>query len=121
MVNAEVNGLHAEGFGSSDHDRDWVAQLDLNSLGWVCARRRAQLVGFLNVAWDGGSHAFILDTVVASCAARRGIGTQLVAIATREARLAGCEWLHVDFEENLRAFYVGACGFSDTGAGLIRL
>jgi hypothetical protein len=37
------------------------------------------------------------------------------------ARAAGCEWLHVDFGEHLAAFYVGACGFRPTPAGLIRL
>ena len=38
-----------------------------------------------------------------------------------ESRAAGCEWLHVDFEEELREFYVGACGFTPTPAGLIAL
>jgi hypothetical protein len=35
-----------------------------NSLGWVCARNKDELVGFVNVAWDGGAHAFILDAIV---------------------------------------------------------
>ena len=29
-----------------------------------------------------------------------------------EARAAGCEWLHVDFEDHLRPFYFGSCGFT---------
>jgi hypothetical protein len=37
------------------------------------------------------------------------------------ARAAGCEWLHVDFEDHLRRFYLGACGFTPTNAGLIEL
>jgi hypothetical protein len=37
------------------------------------------------------------------------------------ARAAGCEWLHVDFDEELRAFYLDACGFEPTAAGLIHL
>jgi hypothetical protein len=37
------------------------------------------------------------------------------------ARAAGCEWLHVDFEEHLRSFYVDRCGFRPTPAGLIAL
>ena len=41
--------------------------------------------------------------------------------ATQAARDAGCEWLHVDFEEHLRPFYLDACGFRPTGAGLIPL
>jgi GNAT superfamily N-acetyltransferase len=118
--NAEVEALHAEGFGHEPADYDWHAQL-AHSLGWVCARRGAELAGFVNVAWDGGAHAFILDTVVATAARRHGIGAGLVGAATREARAAGCEWLHVDFEDHLRSFYFGSCGFLPTNAGLIRL
>ncbi len=40
---------------------------------------------------------------------------------TRECRAAGCDWLHVDFEKDLREFYLGACGFAPTPAGLIAL
>ena len=79
------------------------------------------MVGFVNVAWDGLVHAFVLDTMVGSQAGRLGIGTQLVAIAVAEARAAGCEWLHVDFEDHLRPFYFDACGFKPTNAGLIAL
>jgi GNAT superfamily N-acetyltransferase len=120
--NAAVNALHAECF---DHpvleDDDWRAQVERHSLGWVCARDGDALVGFVNVAWDGAVHAFVLDTMVTSAARRRGVGTQLVAVAVREARSAGCEWLHVDFEDHLRAFYFDTCGFVPTNAGLIAL
>ncbi len=34
------------------------------------------------------------------------------------AREAGCEFLHMDFDDDLRDFYVGACGFEPTNAGL---
>jgi hypothetical protein len=34
---------------------------------------------------------------------------------------ARCEWLHVDFEEYLRSFYLDSCGFRPTPAGLIAL
>jgi hypothetical protein len=44
-----------------------------------------------------------------------------VAVAVREARRAGCEWLHVDFEEHLRPFYVNGCGFTPSSAGLLAL
>ena len=119
--NAAVNRLHAEGFGHPCLDEDWHTQLHRHSLGWVCASEDGELVGFVNVAWDGGSHAFILDTVVADHAGRRGIGTALVATAAQQARAAGCEWLHVDFEDNLTGFYFRACGFTPTNAGLIAL
>lgn len=75
----------------------------------------------MNVAWDGAFHAFIIDTLVAPEARRRGIGTKLISIAASNARDAGCEWLHVDFEPELRDFYFKACGFEPTDAGLIGL
>jgi GNAT superfamily N-acetyltransferase len=80
-----------------------------------------ELVGFVNVAWDGAGHAFLLDTMVTSRARRRGVGTKLVAVAVAQARAAGCEWLHVDFDDHLRSFYFDACGFVPTEAGLIAL
>jgi GNAT superfamily N-acetyltransferase len=121
FTNAEVEALHAEGFGREPADYDWQAQVARHSLGWVCARRGAELAGFVNVAWDGGVHAFILDTVVASTLRRHGIGTGLVDVAARQAQAAGCEWLHVDFEDHLRSFYFGSCGFRPANAGLICL
>ncbi|MDC0667960.1 hypothetical protein [Nannocystis radixulma] len=45
---------------------------------------------------------------------RRGYATALVAEAVRQ-------WLHVDFDPHLRDFYFGACTFTPTDAGLIRL
>ncbi len=91
------------------------------SLTWVTAHDGARLVGFVNVAWDGGAHAFLLDTTVHPDVQRRSVGTQLVQAAIRAARAqVGVEWLHVDFEAHLTAFY-GACGFTDTSAGLLRL
>ena len=122
--NLEVNALHAEAFSHPafrDDDWDWKSQLNQHSLGWVCARDGADLVGFVNVAWDGAVHAFVLDTMVATDARRRGVGAGLVALVVTEARRAGCEWLHVDFEDRLRPFYFDGCGFVPTNAGLIAL
>ena len=61
------------------------------------------------------------STIVTETHRRRGIATQLVATATTAARDAGCEWLHVDFEDHLTTFYLETCGFTPTRAGLIRL
>ncbi|HEU4673611.1 MAG TPA: GNAT family N-acetyltransferase [Candidatus Limnocylindrales bacterium] len=116
--NAELNRLHAEGFGHALLDDDWRAQVEQHSLGWVCAREEGALVGFVNLAWDGGVHAFVLDTLVATSARRRGIGTRLVELAVDGAGAAGCEWVHVDFDPDLAAFYFDACGFRSTPAGL---
>jgi GNAT superfamily N-acetyltransferase len=112
FASAEVEALHAGGFGRAPADHDWKAQVQRHSLGWVCARHGAALAGFVNVAWDGGVHAFILDTVVAGPLRRHGVGTRLVEVVAREAGAAGCEWLHVDFEDHLGPFYFGCCGFS---------
>lgn len=124
----EVSALHAGAFGprgaAGDRDtpgRDWRVQVERHSLGWACARDDGDLAGFLNVAWDGGEHAFILDTMVAAGRRRQGIGTGLVELAVRETRRAGCTWLHVDFEEHLRAFYIRGCGFTPSSAGLLPL
>ena len=121
FTNEELNRLHAEGFGTRVRDDDWRAQVERWSLGWVTARDGDRLVGFVNVAWDGGAHAFILATVAAADMQRQGIGRGLVEVARDEARAAGCEWLHVDFDEELSRFYFEACGFRSTPAGLIEL
>jgi GNAT superfamily N-acetyltransferase len=100
----------------------WWDQIRGYSLGWVTARTQpGGLVGFVNVAWDGGDHAFLIDTKTRSTHQRRGVGTALVRRAAEEAKAAGCEWLHVDFELELTAFYMDACGFRSTEAGLIHL
>jgi GNAT superfamily N-acetyltransferase len=78
------------------------------------------LIGFVNVAWDGGVHAFLLDPMVHPDFRRRGIATELVRRVTEAACERGATWLHVDFEPHLEAFYRG-CGFAPTRAGLLRL
>ncbi|RMI37851.1 GNAT family N-acetyltransferase [Streptomyces triticirhizae] len=101
----------------------WWDRVRPHSLGWVTARAAdGLLVGFVNVAWDGGVHAFLLDTRTRGDWQRRGIGTAVVRLATLRAKEAGCEWLHVDFTRELRGFYREACGFdAPQGAGLINL
>jgi GNAT superfamily N-acetyltransferase len=124
IANAELNRLHAEAFETrlyDDLEWDWTTQLHDHSLGWVTARDGAALVGFVNVPWDGLVHAWIQDTMVAGASRHQGVGTEVVREAVRHAREAGCEWLHVDFDEHLRSFYLDACGFSPTDAGLIAL
>lgn len=79
-----------------------------------------RLVGYVNVAWDGGEHAFLLDTTVHPEFRRRGVATELVSRVTAAARVRGAGWLHVDYEPRLEGFY-SACGFRPTLAGLIRL
>lgn len=116
--NDELNALFAAAW-ESHAPRDFTPILQ-HSLAYVCAYAGGELVGFVNLAWDGGIHAFLLDTTVHPAQGRQGIGRQLVALAAAEARRRGMEWLHVDYEPHLEPFY-RACGFAPTSAGLIRL
>jgi GNAT superfamily N-acetyltransferase len=90
------------------------------SLAHLGAYAGERLIGYLNLAWDGGIHAFLLDTTVHPEFQRRGVATRLVQAAVAEARRRGPHWLHVDYEPHLESFYQG-CGFRPTLAGLIRL
>jgi ribosomal protein S18 acetylase RimI-like enzyme len=99
---------------------NYAARVLTRSLAHLGAFDDERLVGFVNVAWDGGIHAFLLDTCVHPAFQRQGIATRLVRQATEIARSRGAFWLHVDFEQHLDGFYRG-CGFRPTAAGLIKL
>jgi GNAT superfamily N-acetyltransferase len=90
------------------------------SLAHLCAFSDGKLVGYVNIAWDGGAHASVFDTTVHPDHQRQGIGVALVKEAARVAHEHGAEWLHVDFEPRFAGFY-SACGFALTEAGLMRL
>ena len=90
------------------------------SLTYFGAYQDTQLVGFVNVAWDGGDHAFLLDPTVLPACRRRGIGLALVTAAITASTTRGAEWLHVDYDAVLDDFYCKA-GFRPTHAGLIHL
>jgi GNAT superfamily N-acetyltransferase len=124
VATREVNELHAEAFSTrvfDDAEWPWADLLQRHSLGWVTARDAGRLVGFVNVPWDGLVHAWVQDVMVGVAERGQGLGTRLVSAAAEGARQAGCEWLHVDFDAELGPFYLDACGFSPTGAGLLRL
>jgi len=99
--------------------RDFESVLN-RSLTFVCAYHEERLVAFVNLAWDGGYHAFILETTVHPECRRRGIGRELVRRVVAEAEGRGVEWVHVDYNPHLQSFYE-RCGFVGTLAGLIRL
>ena len=90
------------------------------SLTYVGAFSDEKLVGFVNVAWDGSDHAFILNTSVDPNNRRKGIGSELVRLAVKESKKPGMTWLHVDYEPEYRDFY-RKCGFRHSEAGLINL
>jgi GNAT superfamily N-acetyltransferase len=124
FANDEINALHAAAFGTrlfTAEEWNWIDLTARHSLGWVVAREAGRLVGFVNVVWDGLVHAWIQDTMVDPRDHHRGVGRQLISEAVTAARASGCEWLHVDFDEDLRSFYLDACGFTPTNAGLIAL
>src|SRR3990170_3780143 len=50
----------------------------------VTARSNGRLVGFVNIAWDGGKHFFLLDTTVHPDWRGRGIGRRLVMEAVAD-------------------------------------
>lgn len=115
---AELRSLMRDAWGS-EPETDIAAILE-RSLAHVGAYDGERLVGFVNIAWDGGVHASIFDTTVHPDYRRCGIATSLVRRATEVARERGAHWLHVDYEPRLTAFYE-ACGFRPTAAGLIKL
>ena len=118
LDNNALNALFAAAW--ADHaERDFQPILS-RSLVYVGAFQFGRPVGFVNVAWDGGVHAFLLDTTVHPDVQRRGIGVELVRRAAAEASARGAHWLHVDYESHLDGFY-RACGFRPTPAGLIAL
>jgi GNAT superfamily N-acetyltransferase len=117
VTNESLNELFGVAWPEHSH-RDFRPVLE-RSLAYICAYdANRHLIGFVNVAWDGGIHAFLLDTTVHPDWRRRGIGRNLVRHAEHFARESGMEWLHVDFDPPLRDFYLG-CGFQPTEAGLI--
>ena len=118
----QLSALHAQAFGTDPTKvQPWAERLQKHALTWIGAFDTDKLIGFVQVCWDGGNHAFLLDTTVHPDHQHQGLGTHLVQAATTEARTAGCEWLHVDFEPHLQHFYLNKCGFQPTKAGLIHL
>ena len=119
LSNETLNRLSsATWVGHSPSDFSSVLAHSLAYIGAFAADD--QLIGFVNLAWDGGVHAFLLDPTVDPAWQRRGIGKELVMRAIEEVRMRGCAWLHVDFEAHLEPFYA-QCGFQPTRAGLVRL
>lgn len=94
-----------------------VLQQSLDYLGAFCDD---SLVGFVNVAWDGGLHGFILDTTVHPNFRRRGIASHMLREAKCIAAEHKLQWLHVDFDATCQSLYRES-GFDATLAGLYRV
>jgi GNAT superfamily N-acetyltransferase len=126
-IRFEVNGIVDNGALNALYDASWPAHTTVDFepllshyLAYACAYDETRLVGWAYLAWDGWQHAFLLDPTVHPEYRRLGIGSELVRRLTGAARRAGCDVLHVDYEEALAPFYA-ACGFEPTAAGVIRL
>jgi GNAT superfamily N-acetyltransferase len=113
-----LNDLFARAW--PDHQPGAYQAVLQRSLGYLGAFLEHQLIGFVNLATDGGEHAFLLDPTVDRAHRRHGIGLELVRRAAAVARERGCKWLHVDYEPALAPFY-RAAGFRDSLAGVMRL
>lgn len=82
--------------------------LSCHEVWYVCAFLKEALVGFVYVAWDGGHHAFLLDTTVRTDLQRQGIGSELVRRAADLARLKGVGGYTLISNLTLRSFAASA-------------
>jgi RimJ/RimL family protein N-acetyltransferase len=110
----ELQDLFARAWGEPKVDFGPVLE---RSFTWIAAYSESRLVGFVNVAWDGGVHFFLLDTTVDPDHQHRGIGTELVRRAIAACRDHG-HWIHVDSGAELGGFYRGAGFRNASWAGL---
>jgi ribosomal protein S18 acetylase RimI-like enzyme len=118
LSDTELNDLFSASWTS--HTPRAFGPVLRRSLTYFGAYQDSRLVGFVNVAGDGGAHAFLLDPTVLPASRRRGVGLALVAAAVKASAASGADWLHVNYEAALDHFYRRA-GFRPTQAGLIRL
>lgn len=91
------------------------------SLCYITAYHCNELIGFINIAWDGNKHAFLLDTSVDPNYRNKGIGKTIVNKAIAQCKDFSIEWIHVDYEVRYENFYK-QCGFiQKTTASLLHL
>ena len=76
LSNAELNELFFSAWESWEA-RDFQPVLR-RSVGYVSAHDEKRLIGFVNVAGDGGLHAFLLDATVHPDFQRRGVASALL-------------------------------------------
>ncbi len=118
LENTVLNTLFSSAWGKP-YNVDFQPELNA-ALCYICAFDDSKLIGFVKLIGDAGVHAFLLDPSVHQDYKRLGIGQELVAQAVAFAKEHGCEWVHVDFDDDLEPFYT-KCGFKPTKAGLIAL
>ncbi|GGP11064.1 hypothetical protein LDL08_28860 [Nonomuraea glycinis] len=74
-----------------DHRPASFSGMLARSLCWVAAYREGALVGFVNVATDGGIHAFILDTTVHPPSSSTGGGCAIGAACCSGSTFTWCQ------------------------------
>jgi len=85
-----LSRLHAIAFGNAPGELlPWANRLQQHSVSWVGAFHQDSLIGFVHACWDGGLHAFLLDTVVDPEYQRQGVGYNLVQTLIQRVRAAG--------------------------------
>lgn len=114
----ELQALFASAWGGNGKPH-YDRVLD-RAFTWITARDAGRLVGFVNVAWDGGVHFFLLDTTVDPGYQRRGVGFQLVRTAIASCRGSG-EWMLVDSDQQLMDRLYFPAGFESASAGVVGL
>jgi hypothetical protein len=63
LDNSQINALFSNSW--PDHQTRDFQPILARSLSYLGSFAGEQLVGFLNIAWDGGAHGFIFDVTVA--------------------------------------------------------
>jgi len=96
------------------------ASMHRRSLVYLCAYYRNQVVGYVNVVWDGGTRGFLVDLTVHPEYRGRGIGTALVERAVEVANRRGVGSLRAEFGPDEVEFY-RRLGFESVDAGVRRL
>ena len=119
--NAALGALHAEGFNHVQLDEDWNARNFRRTASAGSPHTTSQHSSASSTSPGTAPSPSSSTPSFEQHLQRHGVATELIKRAETEARKANCEWLHVDFEAELRPFYLDVCGFRPTPAGLIAL
>ena len=91
------------------------------SFAWVLVFRGGQLLGFANVAWDGGPNYFLMDlSIDPSCAEDDQIFKGMIEAAVQRCQKEGGS-VRIDAPEDLLQSFFQPLGFRRVTAGVIHL
>ena len=119
LLDAEMTDLVASYGGTPVPG--WWNTIRPHSFGWATARAADDVVvGFVNIVTDGGDHGFLVTrrrAAPSSGAASPPAWSRSRPSTPGRPAASGC----TSTSTTLRAFYLEACGFEPTAAGLIHL